>query len=124
MGSIWTLPNTLIGWLAVTALCGKTERVYPVGLRGKYYIIGTSCVMYLIMDYAAIGGITLGEIVIIRKTALSKRIVAHEAVHVGQYRAWGPLYLPAYLIASTVSRISNGNWYYGNLFEVQARNGE
>jgi len=124
MGSIWTLPNTLIGWLAVVALCGETERTRPVGLRGKYYVIKSGCSMYKIMDYAMIGGITLGEVVIIRIESLSKRVIAHEAGHVAQYRLWGLLFLPAYLVASVISRIRKGNWYRDNHFEVQAREGE
>ena len=124
MGSIWTLPNTILGWLAVVALCGETERTRPVGLRGKYYVIKSGCSMYKIMDYAMIGGITLGEVVIIRIESLSKRIVAHEAAHVGQYRLWGPLFLPAYLAASFVSIIKDGTWYRDNWFEVKAREAE
>jgi hypothetical protein len=48
-------------------------------------------------------------------------LVAHELVHVRQYERWGPLFIPAYLAASSWARLRGRNAYSDNPFERQAR---
>ncbi|HVC98541.1 MAG TPA: hypothetical protein VND64_33045 [Pirellulales bacterium] len=44
----------------------------------------------------------------------------HELVHVRQYERWGPLLIPAYLLASLVLRLRGRDPYRDNPFEVEA----
>ena len=42
-------------------------------------------------------------------------------VHVRQGRAWGPLFLPAYVLESAYQWLRTGRGYWDNRFEVAAR---
>ena len=44
----------------------------------------------------------------------------HEQVHVRQYERWGPLFIPAYLIASLVAHRRGLDPYFDNPFEREA----
>ena len=46
---------------------------------------------------------------------------AHERVHVRQYEWWGPLFVPAYLLAGLWALIHGGHPYFDNRFEREAR---
>jgi hypothetical protein len=45
---------------------------------------------------------------------------AHERVHVRQCERWGPLFLPAYLVAGAWQWARGRNAYRDNPFEVEA----
>ena len=62
---------------------------------------------------------TFGRIVLAREP-LSDAVVAHEAEHVRQWTALGPLYLPAYLAASAEAALGGGDSYHANRFEAAA----
>ncbi len=65
--------------------------------------------------------LTLGHVVLARDAAAADRTRPHERVHVAQCERWGPLFLPAYLAASLVAMLRNGNFYRDNWFERMAR---
>jgi hypothetical protein len=44
----------------------------------------------------------------------------HELVHVRQYERWGPLFVPAYFLASLAAWIAGKNVYRDNRFEREA----
>ena len=44
----------------------------------------------------------------------------HERVHVRQCERWGPLFIPAYLLASLLIRLRGGRPYEDNPFEREA----
>lgn len=48
-------------------------------------------------------------------------LLIHELVHVRQFERWGPLFVPAYAIASIVARARGGRAYADNRFEIAAR---
>jgi hypothetical protein len=62
---------------------------------------------------------TFGRVVLAREP-LSDALVAHEAEHVRQWAALGPLYLPAYLAASVEAALRGGDRYRANRFEAAA----
>ncbi len=62
---------------------------------------------------------TFGRVVLARGS-LSDALVAHEAEHVRQWTALGPLYLPAYLVASAEAVLRRGDSYRANRFETAA----
>ncbi len=63
---------------------------------------------------------TLGHIVVARDMAAHERTRTHERVHVRQAERWGPLFLPAYGIASLVAWAKGKNAYRDNCFEREA----
>jgi hypothetical protein len=65
--------------------------------------------------------ITLGHVVIGRSAEALDATRAHERVHVRQYELWGPLFVPAYLIAALCALASGRDPYFDNRFERQAR---
>jgi hypothetical protein len=64
--------------------------------------------------------ITLGH-VILAVDELDAATLRHEFVHVRQYEHWGPLLVPAYLIASLIAIARGGHYYRDNPFERAAR---
>jgi hypothetical protein len=63
---------------------------------------------------------TLGHVILGRDRAGLARVRAHEHVHVRQYECWGPLFIPAYLLASVVVVLRGGRAYRDNPFERAA----
>ena len=66
---------------------------------------------------------TLGHVVIARDRDALRDTRAHERLHVRQCERWGPLFLPAYLLAAAWGFVSGRGAYAGNYFECHARNG-
>jgi hypothetical protein len=63
---------------------------------------------------------TLGHVVLGQDLFLLDATRAHERVHVRQAERWGPLFLPAYVIASVAALLRGGNPYRDNAFEREA----
>jgi hypothetical protein len=63
---------------------------------------------------------TLGHIVLGRNRQLLDQTREHERVHVRQCQRWGPLFLPAYLIASFACCLRGQRPYEDNPFEREA----
>ena len=70
-------------------------------------------------NYAAI---TFGHVVL-SVAETSPTLLQHEMIHVRQYERWGPLFIPAYLIAAAWARARGGSAHFDNAFEVAARAG-
>lgn len=64
--------------------------------------------------------LTLGRVVLGRGARELDRWRAHERVHVAQADVWGPLFIPAYLVASAWVALCGGDPYRGNPFERRA----
>lgn len=64
--------------------------------------------------------ITLGHTVLARSIADLERTREHELVHVRQYEIWGPLFIPAYFLASGYLWLRGYDAYLDNPFERQA----
>jgi len=65
--------------------------------------------------------ITLGDVVLYADIRLIPLLHDHEMAHVRQGRAWGPLFLPAYVLETVFQRLRTGRGYWDNRFEVAAR---
>ncbi len=63
---------------------------------------------------------TLGHVIIGRDRDCLERCRRHEHVHVRQAERWGPLFIPAYLLASAWVAIRGGRAYEDNPFEREA----
>jgi hypothetical protein len=119
---LWTLPNTLLGLLlAVPGLLTGGRMRFVDGVCE----VSGGLVAWMLRRLVPIAGgaaaITIGFVVLGRDAESLSHCRGHESVHVRQYRAWGPLFIPAYLIASLVAWIQGRHAYRDNYFEVDAR---
>jgi hypothetical protein len=62
----------------------------------------------------------LGHVVVGRNAGCLERTRAHERAHVRQAERWGPLFVPAYFVASLVAAARGGHYYRDNRFEREA----
>jgi hypothetical protein len=92
LGFVWTLPNTLLG-LVLGLLTFQRPRlegglvVFDRRPRGLTWMLPR-------LGRAAM---TVG-FVIVSAVPVEGRLLAHERHHVRQYMAWGPLFIPVYLV--------------------------
>lgn len=71
-----------------------------------------------------VSAITFGHVVLgVNRHAL-QWTRDHERVHVRQYERWGPLFIPAYLLASAWAFVTGAGAYRGNWFEREAFNAD
>jgi hypothetical protein len=112
----WASPNSLVG-LAFGAL------LLPAGARlrvvdGVFEIAALRSAPRRRWPFAAI---TFGHVILGIHANELERLRAHERVHVLQCERWGPLFLPAYLLAGAWQWTRGRSAYWDNPFEVEAR---
>ncbi len=112
----WAAPNTALGLLpGLLSLCtGGRARVHA----GAIEIAGG--LPAWLLGRAGFAAITFGHVIIGSDARTLLRLAVHERVHVRQYEAWGPLFLPAYLLASSWELLRGRRAYHDNFFERQA----
>jgi hypothetical protein len=115
---LWASPTTLIG-LAFGLL------LLPFGARmrlvdGVIEIAARRTPPLRRWPFAAI---TFGHVILGTHVQELQRLRAHERVHVRQCERWGPLFLPAYLLAGAWQWLRRRDAYWDNPFEVEARRG-
>lgn len=109
----WAFPGTLVGrLLALTFDARRWE-------NGILVAEGARWPRRLGWRYRAI---TLGRVVLVTDRA-DEALMAHEAVHVGQWERWGPLFFIAYPVASLLAVLRGGHHYRDNAFEAAASRG-
>jgi hypothetical protein len=118
---LWALPATLLGLFLVpiVLLQGGTVQV----VQGVVEIHGGLATRLLRRGLPWVGpgaAMTLGHTILGCDADCLERTRAHEHVHVRQYERWGPLFIPAYLIASLVIYLRGGQPYFDNPFEREA----
>ncbi len=114
LGRLWTVSNTLLGWAA--GLGG----VYRWRADGQVCEVTGGWLIRLLNRRGLADAITLGDVILYADAAMPPVLREHEMVHVRQYRAWGPLFIPAYLIETLYQQIVTGDGYRQNRFEVSA----
>ncbi len=112
---LWASPNTCLGIALGLVLGGKFSVV-----DGVIEIHGNGVTGLLRRMWIPAAAMTLGHAVLGQSAECLRRTRAHERVHVRQYERWGPLFIPAYLIASAVLFAVGKDGYYANPFEVEA----
>ncbi|HWO70124.1 MAG TPA: hypothetical protein VNP94_05145 [Actinomycetota bacterium] len=96
LGFLWTLPNTVLG-LVLGLLTFQRPRLvrgvvaFDRAERGLTWVLRR-------LDRTAM---TVGHVVVSARP-LEGALLEHELHHVRQYRAWGPLFIPAYLLLAAV----------------------
>ncbi|HEX8913246.1 MAG TPA: hypothetical protein VF796_12875 [Humisphaera sp.] len=117
---LWALPTTFVGLLFVpAALVGGRMQV----VDGVLELYGGVVATFLARGTLLPGGasaMTLGHVVLGRDRAALDRTRSHERVHVRQVERWGPLFLPAYVIASLVAAVRGKDASRDNPFERDA----
>jgi hypothetical protein len=91
LGFVWTSPNTLLG-----LLLGLLTFQSPRLAHGLVLFDREPRGLTALMRWANRGAMTVG-FVVLSATPVEGRLLAHEAHHVRQYCAWGPLFIPVYL---------------------------
>ena len=117
----WAFPNTLVGVLLLPATLapGSACRVVDGVLEVHGPVIDW-ILRHLVPIRGGAAAITFGHIVAGRDPEMLEMTRAHERVHVRQCEAWGPLFIPAYVIAGAWSWLRGDGAYEGNYFERQA----
>jgi len=96
LGFLWALPNTVLG-LVLGLLTFQRPRLvrgvvaFDRAERGLTWVLRR-------LDRTAM---TVGHVVISARP-LEGALLAHELHHVRQCRAWGPLFIPAYLLLAAI----------------------
>ena len=122
---LWTSPTSLAGLaLLVPTLCTRGRaRV----VDGVLELSGGVCRWILQKCTPLEGGataMTLGHVVIALDEAAHDRTRSHERIHVRQAEKWGPLFFPAYGVASVIAAVRGGHFYRDNVFEREAYDNE
>ncbi|MDQ6670427.1 MAG: hypothetical protein M3069_06690 [Chloroflexota bacterium] len=91
LGTIWSLPNTLIG-LGFAVLSG----VLPTRMGGLLVARSNAGLANLFLSRRGFGAITFGRVVV-SAVPVTPQLLAHESHHSRQYEVLGLFFLPAYL---------------------------
>jgi hypothetical protein len=110
LGYLWTLPNTVLGVLLGTL----TFQLPRLASGGVLVFDRTPRGLTAVMPHLHRVAVTVG-FVIISARPVEGRLERHERHHVGQFAAWGPLFLPAYFL------LAARYGYRGHPMEVAAR---
>ena len=119
---LWTAGTSAFG-LAFLPFIRMTGGEYQV-VDGVLELHGGIVELFL-RRFTAVGdhsaaAMTLGHVVIARDRFMLEATREHERVHVRQAERWGPLFLPAYGIASVIAILRGRDAYRGNAFEIEA----
>jgi len=117
-------------WVAPGSCVGLTAAMFALVRGGRWSIVdgvlevSSDRITQQLGRISAVGGpisaITLGHVVVGASQQDLDRTRIHERVHVRQYERWGPLFIPAYLLASAGIWLRGGHPYLDNPFEVEA----
>jgi hypothetical protein len=114
--SIWTVAGLALGTLALAV--GARARLVQGAV--EFSGGGFARLLQALPGCRRFGAITIGHVVLGRDTPTLDALRAHEQVHVRQYEAWGPLFVPAYLGASAWCWLGGRDPYLDNPFEKAA----
>jgi len=92
LGFAWTVPNTVLG-LLLGALTFQRPRLHG----GAIVFDRAPRGLTRLMRAAKRSAMTIG-FVIVSGVPLQERLLAHERHHIRQYMAWGPFFIPVYLL--------------------------
>lgn len=124
---LWAFPTSLPGLLATVltlATGGHIRRVVhpPSGGTMVLETWGGFARWFLGHTFVGAQAMTLGHVILGRDSQCLEACRDHEMVHVRQTERWGPLFLPAYLLASLWAHLKGRHYYRDNPFEIAARN--
>lgn len=115
----WASPTTLVGLTAGVLTLATRGRVQR--RRGALEFHGGFARWLLSSRVVGASAMTLGHVILGRDERCLDGCRDHEQVHVRQAERWGPMFLPAYGLASLWARLRGGHYYLDNWFEMDAR---
>ena len=117
---IWAAPVSAVGLLVIIVAAWRVQLQIVEGALEAH----GPALAWLLGRATPIGAsaMTLGHVIIARDQHALDLTRAHERVHVRQCELWGPLFVPAYLIASMIAVMRGRHFYFGNAFEIEAFN--
>src|SRR2546421_11484136 len=101
---LWAAPTTAIGIVVVLVDLRRAKIEFVDGVLEAHGPALAWILRNLTFMPGGAAALTLGHVVIGRDHAALDSTRAHERVHVRQCEAWGPLFVPAYLVASLAAR--------------------
>jgi len=116
----WAGPNTLIGLAlgALMSLMGARSQIVRGVLEFSGGVLGSAIAKPVArIPFRAI---TFGHVILGADATALDAARDHEHVHVRQYEAWGPFFLPAYVVSSLWQLACGRRCYRDNWFERQA----
>jgi hypothetical protein len=120
---VWAAPTSALGLLFVVPAVVRLTSIRMRVVDGVLELHGGLVSRFLRHGTLLKGGaaaMTLGHVVLgVNQRALDETRL-HERVHVRQVERWGPLFVPAYLIASMIAWLRGLDPYLDNSFEREA----
>ncbi|MFZ4506586.1 MAG: hypothetical protein ACOYON_02675 [Fimbriimonas sp.] len=118
VGRIWASPVTLIGLVlgGLGLVTGGSVRA----VEGVLEFHGGWVTTLLRAPFVRAYAMTLGNVILGVDAEQLDRWRMHEHGHVRQAELWGPLFLPAYGVASVAAWLRGGHYYRDNWFEIDA----
>lgn len=114
-------------WAAPTSACGLLVALVAAATGGRWRLVdgtlevhGGFATWLLRRPWIRAAALTLGHVVLGCRAQDLERWRIHERVHVRQAERWGPLFVPAYLLASLWVGLRGGDVYRDNPFEKEA----
>jgi hypothetical protein len=118
---LWALPTTTVGLcIGTTALITRGHMQCVDGVLEFYGGFVTWLLENATLLKGGASAMTLGHIVLGRTKFDLDRTRLHERIHVAQCQRWGPLFIPAYLLASAWIHLKHRDPYRDNPFEKEA----
>lgn len=122
---VWAAPTTLFGLVLAAGARVTGGRITAVdGVLEAHGGLARLLLERAVPIPGGVAAIALGHVVLGRDAECLQRTRAHERAHVRQCEAWGPLFLPAYLLAAVVAWLRGHDPYGDNWFERGARAAE
>jgi hypothetical protein len=118
---LWAGPATLIGLVVAFALLRRGRVALVDGVVEAHSPLLERALATLTPLARGADAMTLGHVVLGRNARALEITRAHERVHVRQYESWGPLFLPAYVLAGACALAMGRHPYFDNRFEREAR---
>jgi len=121
---LWALPTTVVGlsFAGLAILTGGKLQISDGVLEATGGVVRwflTHCVPIK----GGVSAMALGHVVLGVDRYALERTRGHERAHVRQCERWGPLFIPAYLLASLWQYLHGRQAYHDNPFERAAREG-
>jgi hypothetical protein len=117
---VWVAPTTALGLLLVPAAMWRGQARTVDGVLEVHGPILAWLLTHATLMPGGASAITLGHVVVGRDQRALDATRTHERVHVRQCERWGPLFVPAYLLASLWAMLRGRDPYLDNWFEAEA----
>ncbi len=123
---VWALPTTSVGFVVLgiawlgSPIWGGVQRQVVDGVLELYGGLVTFILARCTPLKGGASAMTLGHVVLGRDRRSLDGSRAHERVHVRQCERWGPLFIPAYFLASAAAWCRGRRAYEDNPFEREA----